>query len=117
MTKSNTLIHTLAYWDHVIGQVSAEFPDIEYRKMYVDAASANFVLHPEYFDVIVTTNMIGDILSDLGGAIMEALDWEPAATSILKKISPACLNRFTAQHQISQEKELQTQLGRSGRAP
>jgi tartrate dehydrogenase/decarboxylase/D-malate dehydrogenase len=41
--------------------------------MYVDAASANFVLHPEYFDVILTTNMIGDILSDLGGAIMGSL--------------------------------------------
>jgi tartrate dehydrogenase/decarboxylase/D-malate dehydrogenase len=41
--------------------------------MYVDNASANFVLHPEYFDVILTTNFIGDILSDLGGAIMGSL--------------------------------------------
>lgn len=73
VTKSNTLIHTLSYWDRIIGEVAEQYPDVTYRKMYVDAASANFVLHPEYFDVILTTNMIGDILSDLGGAIMGSL--------------------------------------------
>lgn len=73
VTKSNTLIHTLSYWDRIIEEVSTQYPDVAYRKMYVDAASANFVLHPEYFDVILTTNMIGDILSDLGGAIMGSL--------------------------------------------
>jgi tartrate dehydrogenase/decarboxylase/D-malate dehydrogenase len=73
VTKSNTLIYTLGFWDKVIEEVSRQYPDVTYRKMYVDAASANFVLHPEYFDVILTTNMIGDILSDLGGAIMGSL--------------------------------------------
>lgn len=73
VTKSNTLIHTLVYWDQVIQEVAEQYPEVSYRKMYVDAASANFVLHPEYFDVILTTNMIGDILSDLGGAIMGSL--------------------------------------------
>lgn len=73
VTKSNTLIYTLGYWDQVIGEVALHYKDVAYRKMYVDAASANFVLHPEYFDVILTTNMIGDILSDLGGAIMGSL--------------------------------------------
>jgi len=46
--------------------------------MYVDNASANFILHPEYFDVILTTNMIGDILSDLGGAVMGSLGLGPS---------------------------------------
>lgn len=73
ITKSNTLIYTLSYWDRVIEEVSTQYPDVKYHKMYVDAACANFVLHPEYFDVILTTNMIGDILSDLGGAIMGGL--------------------------------------------
>ena len=73
VTKSNTLIYSLAYWDRVIEQVSRSYPDVTYNKMYVDNASANFVLHPEYFDVILTTNFIGDILSDLGGAIMGSL--------------------------------------------
>ena len=78
ITKSNTLIHSLAYWDRIVEQVSADYPDVEYRKMYVDNATANFVLHPEVFDVIVTTNFIGDILSDLGGAIMGSLGLGPS---------------------------------------
>ena len=78
VTKSNTLIHSLAYWDHIVEQVSIDYPDVEYRKMYVDNTSANFVLHPELFDVIVTTNFIGDILSDLGGAIMGSLGLGPS---------------------------------------
>jgi tartrate dehydrogenase/decarboxylase / D-malate dehydrogenase len=73
ITKSNTLIHSLSYWDSVIEEVRGTYPDVTYNKMYVDNASANFVLHPECFDVIVTTNFIGDILSDLGGAIMGSL--------------------------------------------
>jgi len=73
ITKSNTLIHSLAYWDSVIEQVSRSYPDVAYGKMYVDNAAANFVLHPEYFDVVLTTNFIGDILSDLGGAVMGSL--------------------------------------------
>lgn len=73
VTKSNTLIYTLGFWDRVISEVAEQYPDVEYVKMYVDNASANFVLKPELFDVIVTTNMIGDILSDLGGAIMGSL--------------------------------------------
>jgi len=73
VTKSNTLIHSLWYWDKVIAEVAEEYPEVEYSKMYVDNASASFVLRPEFFDVILTTNMIGDILSDLGGAIMGSL--------------------------------------------
>ncbi|GGG50938.1 tartrate dehydrogenase [Croceivirga lutea] len=73
VTKSNTLIYSLGYWDKVMQEVADQYPDVEYSKMYVDNASASFVLKPEVFDVIVTTNMIGDILSDLGGAIMGSL--------------------------------------------
>jgi len=78
VTKSNTLIHSLAYWDRIVEQVGTDYPDVEYMKMYVDNASANFVLHPEKFDVIVTTNFIGDILSDIGGAIMGSLGLGPS---------------------------------------
>jgi len=78
VTKSNTLIHSLAYWDSIVEQVSTDYSDVEYTKMYVDNASANFVLHPEKFDVIVTTNFIGDILSDMGGAIMGSLGLGPS---------------------------------------
>lgn len=73
VTKSNTLIHSLVYWDQVIEEVAQSYPDVGYEKMYVDNASASLVLRPENFDVVLTTNFIGDILSDLAGAIMGSL--------------------------------------------
>lgn len=73
VTKSNTLINSLTYWDRVIEEVGKNYPDIILHKMYIDASSANFVLRPEIFDVVLTTNLFGDILSDLGGAIMGSL--------------------------------------------
>lgn len=89
ITKSNTLIHSLAFWDRVIEQVSRSYPDVEYGRMYVDNASANFVLHPERFDVILTTNFIGDILSDLGGAIMGSLGLGPSGNINPEKQYPS----------------------------
>lgn len=73
ITKSNTLINSLTYWDRVIREVAAQYPDVEHSFMYIDNCSANFVLKPERFDVVLTTNLFGDILSDLGGAIMGSL--------------------------------------------
>ncbi len=78
VTKSNTLIHSMLYWDQLIGEVAKQYPDVTYEKMYVDNASANFVLRPQHFDVILTTNMIGDILSDLGAALMGSLGLGPS---------------------------------------
>jgi tartrate dehydrogenase/decarboxylase/D-malate dehydrogenase len=89
ITKSNTLIHSLAFWDRVIEQVSRSYPDVTYGKMYVDNASANFVLHPEVFDVVLTTNFIGDILSDLGGAIMGSLGLGPSGNINPEKQYPS----------------------------
>lgn len=73
ITKSNTLINSLTYWDRIIHEVAAQYPDVEHCQMYIDATSANFVLKPDIFDVVLTTNLFGDILSDLGGAIMGSL--------------------------------------------
>lgn len=73
VTKSNTLINSLTFWDRVIAEVAEQYPDVDYGKMYIDATSANFVLKPWYFDVVLTTNLFGDILSDLGGALMGSL--------------------------------------------
>jgi len=89
VTKSNTLINSLAYWDRVIEEVAQQYPDVTYNKMYVDNASASFVLKPEVFDVIVTTNMIGDILSDLGGAIMGSLGLGPSGNINPEKDFPS----------------------------
>ncbi|MCV9386706.1 tartrate dehydrogenase [Reichenbachiella ulvae] len=73
VTKSNTLINSLSYWDRVIKEVATQYPDVTHDQMYIDNASASFVLKPEVFDVVLTTNLFGDILSDLGGAIMGSL--------------------------------------------
>ncbi len=73
ITKSNTLINSLSYWDRVIGEVAVQYPDVEHQQMYIDNSTAMFVLKPEQFDVVLTTNLFGDILSDLGGAIMGSL--------------------------------------------
>lgn len=73
ITKSNTLIHSLSYWDRVIKEVAQQYPDVEHEQMYIDNSTAMFVLKPEIFDVVLTTNLFGDILSDLGGAIMGSL--------------------------------------------
>ncbi|WP_221420227.1 isocitrate/isopropylmalate dehydrogenase family protein [Fulvivirga sp. M361] len=89
VTKSNTLINTLAYWDKVIAEVADQYPEVSYDKMYVDNASASFVLRPEVFDVIITTNMIGDILSDLGGAIMGSLGLGPSGNINPEKEFPS----------------------------
>ena len=89
VTKSNTLIHSLAYWDRIIEEVSESYPDVAYDKMYVDNASANFVLRPERFDVILTTNFIGDILSDLGGALMGSLGLGPSGNINPEKKYPS----------------------------
>ena len=78
VTKSNALSYGLVYWDRVIEEVHQSYLDVEYEKMYVDAAAMSFVLRPERFDVILTTNMFGDILSDLGGALMGSLGMGPS---------------------------------------
>ncbi|WP_298532826.1 tartrate dehydrogenase [uncultured Algibacter sp.] len=73
ITKSNTLINSLSYWDRVIAEVAQEYPDVKHEQMYIDNSTAMFVLKPEIFDVVLTTNLFGDILSDLGGAVMGSL--------------------------------------------
>lgn len=73
ITKSNTLINSLSYWDRVIKEVAQEYPDVQHDQMYIDNSTASFVLKPEIFDVVLTTNLFGDILSDLGGAVMGSL--------------------------------------------
>jgi len=89
VTKSNTLIHSLVYWDQVIEEISRHYSDVTYGKMYVDNASASFVLRPEQFDVVLTTNFIGDILSDLGGAIMGSLGLGPSGNINPEKKYPS----------------------------
>jgi tartrate dehydrogenase/decarboxylase/D-malate dehydrogenase len=68
-TKSNAWQYAMVFWDEVFTQLSQEYPDVKTEKWHVDALAARFVTCPETFDVIVASNLFGDILTDLGGAI------------------------------------------------
>jgi tartrate dehydrogenase/decarboxylase/D-malate dehydrogenase len=68
-TKSNAMQYAMVFWDEVFAQLAQEYPDVKTEKWHVDALAARFVTNPETFDVIVASNLFGDILTDLGGAI------------------------------------------------
>ncbi|HWL59965.1 MAG TPA: 3-isopropylmalate dehydrogenase [Microbacteriaceae bacterium] len=67
--KTNVLVHAGGLWQRVVGEVAAEFPTVQVDYMHVDAATIFMVTDPARFDVIVTDNLFGDILTDLAGAI------------------------------------------------
>ena len=79
ITKSNALPFGFVLWEEVLEQVRADFPDVETDRQHVDAAAMNFVRRPDAFDVVVSSNLFGDILSDLGGAIVGGLGLLPSA--------------------------------------
>ncbi|XOV91595.1 MAG: tartrate dehydrogenase [Bacteroidota bacterium] len=68
-TKSNGIIHTMPFWDERFEEISKKYPEIHTDKYHIDILTANFVLHPDWFDVVVGSNLFGDILSDLGPAV------------------------------------------------
>ncbi len=72
-TKSNAQQHSLTFWDEIFEQVGKEFPQVTTERVLIDALAARFVLRPESLDVVVGSNLFGDILTDLGGAICGSL--------------------------------------------
>jgi tartrate dehydrogenase/decarboxylase/D-malate dehydrogenase len=72
-TKSNALQYSAVLWDEVVAEVGAQFPDVELTKYHVDALAARFVTAPDSLDVVVGSNLFGDILTDLGGALQGSL--------------------------------------------
>jgi tartrate dehydrogenase/decarboxylase / D-malate dehydrogenase len=79
VTKSNAQRHGLVLWDEVAAAVAADFPDVSWDKMLVDAMTARMVLHPATLDTIVATNLHADILSDLAAALAGSLGLAPTA--------------------------------------
>ncbi|MBW0761065.1 MULTISPECIES: tartrate dehydrogenase [Mammaliicoccus] len=73
VTKSNAQQYGMVLWDEVFERVSKEYPDVETDQWLVDAMAANFVLHPEDLEVVVASNLLADILSDLGSALAGSL--------------------------------------------
>lgn len=69
ISKGNALNYSMVFWDRMFEEVSKEYPDVETHSLLVDAASMMFVMEPERFGIVVTSNLFGDILTDLGAAI------------------------------------------------
>jgi tartrate dehydrogenase/decarboxylase/D-malate dehydrogenase len=76
-TKSNALTYAMVLWDDVAETVRRDYPAVEYRKYHVDALAARMVTHPQTLDVIVASNLFGDILTDIGSAISGSLGIAP----------------------------------------
>ena len=77
-TKSNGIIHTMPFWDERFKVISAENPGIATAQYHIDILAAHFVLRPERFDVVVASNLFGDILSDLGPAVAGTIGIAPS---------------------------------------
>lgn len=84
-TKSNGIAITMPYWDERVEAMAANFADIKVDKYHIDILTAQFVLHPDWFDVVVASNLFGDILSDLGPACTGTIGIAPSGN-----INPEC---------------------------
>lgn len=79
ITKSNAMNYSMVFWDRVFRELSGKYPDIETRSFHVDAAAMYMVQNPEDFDVVVASNLFGDILTDLGAALQGGLGFAAGA--------------------------------------
>jgi tartrate dehydrogenase/decarboxylase / D-malate dehydrogenase len=89
VTKSNASMHASVLWDRVVAEVAYDFPDVTLESLLVDAAAARLVLDPGSVDVLVASNLHGDILSDLTGALAGSLGMAPSANLHLDGIYPS----------------------------
>ncbi len=72
-TKSNAQRHSMVFWDEVFARVSTEYPDVQTSKYHIDALCARLITHPQTLDVVVASNLFGDILTDIGAALQGGL--------------------------------------------
>jgi tartrate dehydrogenase/decarboxylase/D-malate dehydrogenase len=78
-TKSNGIVHSMPFWDERVAAMSPSYPDVRVDQFHIDILAAHFVQHPDWFDVVVASNLFGDILSDLGPAIAGGIGLAPSA--------------------------------------
>lgn len=78
-TKSNGIVFTMPFWDERFAKIARDFPDCRTDQYHIDILAAHFVAHPEWFDVVVGSNLFGDILSDLSAAVVGSIGLAPSA--------------------------------------
>jgi tartrate dehydrogenase/decarboxylase/D-malate dehydrogenase len=88
-TKSNGIIHTMPFWDECFQEMAEEYPDVRTDQYHIDILTAHFVRHPDWFDVVVGSNLFGDILSDLGPAVVGSIGIAPSGNMDPEKRFPS----------------------------
>jgi tartrate dehydrogenase/decarboxylase/D-malate dehydrogenase len=88
-TKSNGIKFTMPFWDERFAAVAKDFPDIRCDQYHIDILTAHFVQHPDWFDVVVGSNLFGDILSDLGPAVAGGIGVAPSANLNVERKFPS----------------------------
>jgi tartrate dehydrogenase/decarboxylase/D-malate dehydrogenase len=78
-TKSNGIVYTMPFWDERFSAISKKYPQVKTDQYHIDILTAHFVSHPDWFDVVVGSNLFGDILSDLGAAVVGSMGLAPSA--------------------------------------
>ncbi|MFC0218992.1 tartrate dehydrogenase [Pseudochelatococcus lubricantis] len=89
VTKSNAQKYSMVFWDEVTRELAAEYPDVEVTSYHIDAIAARFVMAPETLDVVVASNLFGDILTDLGAAIQGGLGFAASANINPARTAPS----------------------------
>jgi tartrate dehydrogenase/decarboxylase/D-malate dehydrogenase len=77
-TKSNGIVYTMPFWDERFAAIKKEYPQVKTEKYHIDILAAHFVRHPDWFDVVVASNLFGDILSDLGASVVGSMGLAPS---------------------------------------
>ncbi|MBX2814480.1 MAG: tartrate dehydrogenase [Saprospiraceae bacterium] len=88
-TKSNGIMHTMPYWDLRVANMSNHYPSVSVEQFHIDILCAHFVQNPEQFDIVVASNLFGDILSDLGPAVVGGMGIAPGANLNPEKDHPS----------------------------
>jgi tartrate dehydrogenase/decarboxylase/D-malate dehydrogenase len=89
VTKSNAQKYSMVFWDEITARLSAEYPDVEVSSYHIDAMAARMVMAPESLDVVVASNLFGDILTDLGAAIQGGLGFAASANINPRRDAPS----------------------------
>src|SRR6478609_1168789 len=88
-TKSNGISITMPYWDERVAEMAKNYPDVKTDKFHIDILTAQFVRNPHWFDVVVASNLFGDILSDLGPACTGTIAIAPSANINPERLFPS----------------------------
>jgi tartrate dehydrogenase/decarboxylase/D-malate dehydrogenase len=115
-TKSNGIAITMPYWDERVAEMAKAYPDMRQDKFHIDILTAHFVQRPDFFDVVVASNLFGDILSDLGRPAPAPSASRPVPTSIRTASSRRCSSRCMDRPPTLPGRVSPTRSARSGAA-